>query len=430
MELQSYIDVLWRRRWIYLATFVICLAVAVIGTWLMTPMYRATAVLRITPAATAQDGSLGWNEMQYSDRLLNTYIQILRSDQVLDELARRFNRAEAPTVEAETPANTELLQISVEDPDPRVAAEASNWLADSLIEQFRDQDQQRIVYIAPAAIPNEPASPRLPVNILIASILGLIGGAGLAFLFENLDTTLHTTRQIQRVTGMIPLGTVPVMRDRKLGEASPQKEAFRQIRTNILTRHVDKPLTTLLVTSTLPGEGKSTIVSNLAAMIGQMEQKVVVVDCDLRLPTLHTIFNLSNESGISNVLQQTATLEDVIRSGPLENVWVITSGTIPINPAELLSKYHMRHVLTQLSQQFDVVLLDSPALLAVTDAAVLASLVDSVVLVVSRTQAREEMVRAACQQLALAGARAVNLVVNRAETNSYGSYYQLQRVSE
>lgn len=181
---------------------------------------------------------------------------------------------------------------------------------------------------------------------------------------------------------------------------------------------------TLLITSAEPGEGKSTIVANLASTLAEAGARVVVVDADLRRPTLHTLLVLPNQLGLTSVLDEKATWDQVIRGARFPNVWAITSGPSTSKPAGLLASQRMTELVEHLARRFDVLLLDAPCLLGVADAAVLARMVDGVVLVASRGQAREQAVQAATAELATVRANVIGLVVNRAEPDESYHYYQ------
>jgi non-specific protein-tyrosine kinase len=347
----------------------------------------------------------------------------------------------------------ELAAKPSPDPDQVRAAremvtlkeEAYNRLVDQL-EQSRVTEALRagtVSIVESAAVPQIPSEPRADLNIALGLLIGLIGGVGLAFLFENLDTKLYTSKQIERaaelaVTGKIPSAGRALRGSRGGGQAHffindpRQEEAFRRLRTNLFTLEHDPPLRTLLVTSAEPGEGKSTVVVNLARAIAQSGRMVIVVDCDLRAPTVHKAFGLSNDVGLSDVIQYQANLEIAVRFSNTPGVFVLTSGAPPPNPAEMLGSSRMAALVRQLSQQFDVVLLDTPALLAVTDAAMLAPTVDGVLLVVRRGQVRQEAVQATREQLGNVHARLVGLVVNGAEQDhlSYDYHHTMVRKRE
>ena len=281
--------------------------------------------------------------------------------------------------------------------------------------------------IEPAGVPLAPVRPRTSLNVAIALALGLVGGTGLAFLFENLDTKLYTTARIGAAAGLPVLGAIPAAPKRGQNglflSDSPEREAFRRLRTHLLACEGGAPRT-LLVTSAEPSEGKSTVVANLASALAEAGRRVVVVDADLRRPTLHTLLALPNHLGLSSVLANKATWDQVIRDTRLPNVWAITSGSSPSNPAELFGSPRMSELVEHLARWFDVVLVDAPCLLGVADATTLARSVDGVVLVVNRGHAREQAVQAARAELTTIRATALGVVVNRAEPDESYRYYQ------
>jgi len=285
-----------------------------------------------------------------------------------------------------------------------------------------------ISIIEEANTPNRPAKPRHALNIALGVATGLVGGIALAFLLENLDTTLYTTEQIESATQMATVGQVPAAKEdlaiARLGSGHyPQLESFRRLRTNILASGPSGSQVVLL-TSAKRGEGKSTVSGNLAVTIAQSGREVVVVDCDLRLPTVHKLFDLPNKRGLTNILAGEVSLDDAIQYSAFPRVQVITSGPLPPNPTELLGSQRMLDLIEQLKNTFDFIVLDTPALLSVADAAVLAPAVDNVILVVAQAQTRRGDVQAVRQQLSNVRVRSMEVVVNRAEPNGSSAYYE------
>jgi tyrosine-protein kinase len=285
-----------------------------------------------------------------------------------------------------------------------------------------------ISVVQQATVPEAPSKPKRELNLALGLMLGLVAGGLLVFLLEYLDTTLYTTEQIEETTELSTLARIPTdgvhgrnQRSHLFNSNSPQEEAFRRLRTNILTLSKDLRIRTLMVTSAGPGEGKSTVVANLARIIAKSQRRVIVVDSNLRAPSLHKVFHLPNDSGLTSILKREATLEDTLQLSSIPGVLVLTSGPVPAGPAELLGTPQMATLMKQLARQFDMVLLDTPALMAVTDASVLVPLVDGVVLVVGRTRVRQEALRATREQLADLKAKLVGVVVNYAEQNTSAS---------
>ncbi|MEF2246810.1 MULTISPECIES: CpsD/CapB family tyrosine-protein kinase [unclassified Paenibacillus] len=208
---------------------------------------------------------------------------------------------------------------------------------------------------------------------------------------------------------------------------SPVSESYRTLRTNLDFSSIDEKLQVLMVTSAGPGEGKSTTITNLAVTFAQSDRKVVLIDCDMRKPTTHHTFTLSNRRGASSVLSSQLNLEDVIQSTSIPNLDIITSGTIPPNPAEMIASNRMTAMLDELRQMYDIILVDTPPLLAVTDAQIAATKSDGVILVVDQGKVKKDAAARAVKNLELVKARILGVVLNNVKRNakeqSYYYYY-------
>lgn len=192
---------------------------------------------------------------------------------------------------------------------------------------------------------------------------------------------------------------------------SPIAEAYRTLRTNIHFSGLDNPYRSIMVTSAGPGEGKSTTLANLGVAIAQSGTKVLIVDCDLRKPVQHKIFEISNQKGLTNVLVEQLQVEEAIKPTAIENLSVINSGPIPPNPSELLGSQRMNELIAQLKNNYDIVLFDSPPVVAVTDAALLAARLDGVVLVTRSGVAKVDMVKMAKEQIEKANGKFIGAVL-------------------
>ena len=213
---------------------------------------------------------------------------------------------------------------------------------------------------------------------------------------------------------------------------SSMAEAYRTLRTNLGFASMDDPCRSILFTSTSPRDGKSTVASNLAVVMAQAGNRVVLIDADLRKPVQHQIFDVDNRQGLTSVLLQKVEAETAMHNGLVENLHVITSGPIPPNPAEILGSERTRHLLQQLLDEYDYVFIDSPPILAVTDAAILSTIVDGVVLVVNYAVTRNEMAREAVEQFKKANARVLGVVLNQVqmESSDYKYYYYYYHSNE
>ena len=304
-----------------------------------------------------------------------------------------------------------------------------------------------ISVVEPALLPKKPSKPNRVMNIGLGLMVGIAGGVGLAFLFENLGNRLYTSKQIEAATKLNPIGKIPTIPRKRLIKRllnerrsyhdngnhdninMPFNEAFRRLHIQILSQNSNRmdgnTGTSIMITSSEPGEGKSTITSNLAIAIAQSGKKVIVVDCDLHVPKQNVIHGLSNKVGLSTILFGVTNYEEAVQETRYPGLQVLTSGPIPKNSSKLLASPQMKSLIQLLSSRFDMVLLDTPAMLVVADTAILASLVDGVVFVARRNYIKEEAVREACRQLADIKAPMIGLVVNEAEPN--GSYYYYRR---
>jgi capsular exopolysaccharide synthesis family protein len=200
-------------------------------------------------------------------------------------------------------------------------------------------------------------------------------------------------------------------------------EAFRTLRTNIQFSSLDDEIKTIVVTSTQPGEGKSTVISNLAVTMAQSGKKVLLIDCDLRKPTIHKKLGLSNQDGLTSLLAKEKKLEEVVQTTNVNNFYVLTSGPIPPNPAELLGSKRMKTFIAEIKEYFDAVLFDAPPVLAVTDAQILSTLCDGVMLVAAYGQAEKQGVLRAKEAINKVGGKILGAVINKIPSNSKSYYY-------
>ncbi|HEX2232438.1 MAG TPA: polysaccharide biosynthesis tyrosine autokinase [Thermoleophilaceae bacterium] len=284
-----------------------------------------------------------------------------------------------------------------------------------------------------AGLPSSPAKPRPALTMGLGLFLGLLTGLGLAFVRESLDRRLHTRDEVAEVAGSMVMGTIPRSYDRRqrlFNSASPQQDAFARLRTNLMALDGGSAIRKLMVTSAEPGAGKSTITANLAAALARDGTKVVAVDADLRIPTLHRLFELQNTRGLSSVLTGRVRDErELIQRTQIDNLFVLTSGPEVPDPAERIGSVEMANLVTRLAEAFEVVLIDTPALLSVSDGANVVPLVDSVLLVAREARSTRHGVRDARAQLAAVNAKRVNVVLNfsREQPTDYYYYTSFER---
>ncbi|MBN2391226.1 MAG: polysaccharide biosynthesis tyrosine autokinase, partial [Anaerolineae bacterium] len=289
----------------------------------------------------------------------------------------------------------------------------------------------RISVFAPAELPAAPIGSQKMRNILLAAAVGLMAGVGLAFLIDYLDDTVRTPDDIKRVLPISVLGIVPYLgkngaQDKVVVAKHPLRpaaEAFRNLRTSIQFTNLDEPPSTLLVTSPQPTDGKSFTAANLAAVIAQGGKSVILVDADLRHPTLHHTFNLPLEPGLTEALLAVEDRPRAVRQTDVENLRLVSVGSRAPDSTELLASQTFKHFIAELREQADMVVLDSPPVLAVSDAAVLSTIVDGVVLVADSAKTRIPAAVQAAERIASVGGVILGVVLNRVKARSGGYYY-------
>jgi non-specific protein-tyrosine kinase len=396
-----------------------------------------TELIRVTVETT---------DPQDSAAIANTLVTIF-ADEIQDIQMDRFSESKA-SLETQIGTIEEQIEVAEEQntaimtPEERQSHDTKltqyRTIYANLIlsyEQLRLSEAQTLSTLVPveAALPNpSPVRPQPFQTALLAGVVGLLASGGIIFLIDYLDDTIRSPEDVQRKFHLPVLGIIHQFRneDEKLiavdKPRSPIAESYRTLRTNVNFSSIDHDLGKLLVSSPEPGEGKTTTVCNLAIVMAQNNKRVIVLDCDLRNPKIHKFFEVSNRLGLSDLLSDTnITLEDVLQPLDIPGLKVITTGGLPPNPAELLGSNKMRNLLEELSKIADVILVDSPPTLAVTDAAVLAPLMDGVLIVAYPGRTHEGALARALSQMAKTQARVLGMVLNNvgAKGNTYGYSY-------
>ena len=334
----------------------------------------------------------------------------------------------------------------------RRSIDSNRSLLDTYLQRQKEQElalsseRPNNIKLQSPAPPAYLIGPQRGRNILVALLLSFAAGIGLAFLLDFLDDSVRTSDDVSRHLGLPTLALIPHYLNtekRKLlagkngngsvaptalitmdERTSPMAEAYRHLRTSLLFSSAGKPPQTILITSSQPSEGKTTTAINTAITLAQSDVDVVIIDCDLRRPRLHGHFGLENTRGLTNYLSGDKDTEGLIRTyKDLPRLKIITSGPIPPNPAELLSSNEMRNLLTFLSGKFKHVIIDSPPAISFTDASILSTLVDGVVLVAMANKSSIHLMRQFKQRVSAIGARIYGVVLNGIKANSTEYYY-------
>ena len=337
-------------------------------------------------------------------------------------------------------------------------AESNKQLYDGLEQKLKEAGitaglrSSNIRIVDPALVPSYPARPQKAKNILLAFLIGLVGGVGLAFLREYLDNTVKSPDDVERLAGLPSLAVVPSLphllgasHSRKLltdGQGDEQEsrveivsfikpksqvsEAFRALRTSLLLSQADHPPQVILVTSALPREGKTTSALNLAVTLAQLGDRTLIVDSDLRKPGIRRALGLTvgRDFGLSSYLAGVSSLDEVVITHPqIENLSALTTGPIPPSPADLLSSHRMRDAITYLRQKYKFIVIDSPPIMAATDAVILSALTDGVLLVVRSGETPKEAFTRTRDLLHAVKCRLLGVVLNAVDSSAPDYYY-------
>jgi len=427
MELRDYLRVIRERKALIAVTTVLCAGAALVASLVITPVYQADAKLLVLAktdptagASSAYEGAL------LSQQLAKSFAQILESRPTA-EAALRANPEpiSAGRLQQRTHAkpipDTLLINLSVEDTQRARAQRLANSLARAFIAQvpsLQNGSAVSVSLVEPPRQPVAPVKPRIPLNLALGLALGLVTGAALAILRDFLDRSLKSPERVEAATGAPVLGTIPQFKADAAGRPvtthprSAAAEAFRKLRTNFSFLGVDRESICCVVSSPGMSDGKSTVTANLGLALAEAGTRVVIVDADLRKPSQHRIFGLQQRIGTTTVLLEQADIRDALQridGGPLA---ILTSGQLPPNPAELLASRHMEELVQSLRASADVVLVDCPPLLPVSDPMVAARFADGVLLTVSAGANTIDQVQAAKVMCEKAGVALVGAILN------------------
>ena len=283
------------------------------------------------------------------------------------------------------------------------------------------QNSPTVAQIEPAVQPLKPIRPNVLNNILLSGVLGILLAAGIAFLVEYLDDTVKGIAEIEEGAGAHVIGFVALLDDKEVSNQvyvqkhprSSVSEAFRSVRTNLDYAQVSRNIKTILVTSSSPNEGKSTISTNLAAILSQGDKKVILLDADMRKPSLHKFFGLTNRVGLTNIFRNQISIASAERKiDSMFDFTVITSGNLPPNPSELLASSRMDDILEDLKKQADYIIIDSPPTI-ITDSQILAAKVDAVILVAIPSQTKVADIIGAAEQIKKVNGNLIGFIFNK-----------------
>jgi capsular exopolysaccharide synthesis family protein len=453
LELRDYIRVL-RKYWILLLTCTLVgIASGAAATLVATPRYQTSTVLFVSVQAA---GALSSGDLvqgsSAAQAKVRSYVLIANSPRVLEPVIEKLDlnmsaAQLAGRVTASSPENTVVIEIAVNDTDAVRAANIANAVGASFMDvvvndlESVDNGASTLVKmqsIEPAVVPSSPYTPQTARNLLVGMLIGLVFGIGAAMLRTVLDTRIHGAHDVEAITDRPILGGISFDPDAKArplivhaDPRNPRAESFRTLRTNLQFVNLDNGPRTFVVTSSLPGEGKTTTTANLAIALAETGARVAIIDGDLRLPRLAEYMDIEGGAGLTDVLIGRAELADVLQRWGKGQLFVLPAGRIPPNPSELLGSSAMVALLDTLNANFDYVLIDAPPLLPVTDAAILSRLTAGAIVVAAAGRTKRTELTSAFTSLEHIGSKVVGIIMTMLPTKgpdsygygSYGAYY-------
>ena len=450
MNLQGYFKLL-RTRWMTVCvTLLVVVGAAMAHSFITTPLYQAATRLFVSATAGSSLADVYQGNRLSQERVVS-YSELLMGEtlaqRTVDKLGLEMTGAELQSrISASAKPNTVLIDVDVLDESPVRARDIANTLSDEFVVLVKELEtptngsspDARVIVEQRASIPQSPVVPRTARHLAGAVVIGLILGVGLAVLRDILDSTVKTKETVEEVSGTGLVATIPIDKVRKKQPAisfdsdnSTIAEAFRKLRTNLQFLSVDNPPRVIVITSSMPAEGKSTTAINLALALAEAGHNIALVDGDLRRPMLHKHLDLIGTVGFSTVLSGQTSLSEALQKTRFPGLTVLASGTIPPNPSELLASAAAKTLLSTLRDEFDYVIVDSTPLLAVTDAAILSAAADGVLVMARFGQTKRDQLSHALGHLRDVGASVLGVVltmipIRGAESYTYsyyGTYY-------
>ncbi len=441
MELTDYLRIL-RKYWISILVVTFGgIAVAGAASMLMRPVFTASASIFFTVHTTGTAGELNQGST-YAANQVKSYAQLTTTPIVLEPVIARLGLDTTTAklgdrISAVAPTSTAIINIEVTGNDPEETALISNAVAQQLIvvvDQLSPQTQDgtkvvRATIVSPASVPLQWTSPRVSLNLALGGLIGLMLGLGQAVLRSRLDTRILTADDVADVTDRSVVGAIvhdPDAAEHPLiFQADPHSaraEAYRRLRTNLQFLELGGRRRSIVLTSAVEGEGKTTTSINIATTLADAGESVLLIDADLRRPKVADYLNIEGSVGLTTVIIGRATLADVAQPLGHGNLHVLPAGQIPPNPSELLGSEPMRRLLEEATDRYDTVIIDSPPLLPVTDSAVLSRLVGGMLVLVGSGKVRKPELGGALESLETVDANVLGLVLNGIRSEDVGHY--------
>ena len=439
VELRDYLEFVRRRWWLLVLGAAIAGAAAFVVSQQLPRVYRAHATILVSQAPALVAGETQSRDRLDGERLTNTYAELVERGPVFAAVIQRLGLAMSQRelndkISVTAIEGTQLLRVSAQDADPARAALLANTMVTAFIDDHASLPERpgAVSIATEAEVPDSPVSPDTVLNTAVAIVLGLLIAGCVGLAIDYLDDTVKTPGNVESLTGLSTLGLIRRFRAGSDGEtqsvtsrvASPYGEDYRELRTYVQFARLESDLKTVLVVSDHSHEGRSTTAASLAVVFAQTGDEVILIDADLRRPTLHRIFDTRNALGLAGVLLRDVEPDEALVATGVDKLRLMPSGPQPPNPSELLTSNRMSRVLEVLRDKADFIIIDSPPMSAVTDASILAGRVDGTLIVVEAGRTRSDVLRNLVQSLRQAKAHMIGVVLNKVKSGrrDYGFY--------
>lgn len=433
-------------KYIIIATLVCCLIGGIYTKFLTVPMYKSSTTVIL---GSNQEGTgITQSDISINNNLVSTYAEIITSRRVLEQVQKELNESYtykelASEISVSSINNTQIIKITVEDNNALNAKIIANLVAKVFTVEVPELYNLDNVHILDVAIEeDEPYNINVAKSSIIGGLLGLVLSSGIFFVIYYFDRTAKSVEQVEEVLQMPILGSVEETKNLKeelVVATNPKElisEQIRTIRTNLQFTSADEKIKTILITSSIPSEGKSFISSNLATAFAQNNKKVLIVDCDMRKGRVNKIFKISNRIGLSNLLaykeDDEENLEDYVFKTKIDNLYVIPRGKVPPNPSELLNSQKTAKLISLLSEIFDYIIFDGPPVNGLSDSLIMSDFVDRTIVVTSLNSAPIELLESTKKMLTNVNAKVAGVIVNKVprRKSSGKSYYYYENTEE
>ena len=443
MDLQQYLHAVRTYWWAVALPLVVALAFGVYSASKAEPEYRASVTFFVATSSET-DAQAAVQGDEFAQRRVNSYVELLSTDRLAGKVIEASGLDLTPgqvraMISASSDVDTVLLTATITQSSRELVSRVGQAVATEFVELVDEVENQgpgpTSVNLEVVSGPDVSAlPPRRALAVGIPGVLGLVAGLGLAWLLELRDKTIRSEAQLGALHPVPVLGMIPL--DRRLRDAPrvPQvpvstggTESFRQLRTNLEFLDAGTPLQTIVVTSSVASEGKTTTVTNLGAALVAAGKRVVIVEADLRRPSLNGYFGASRSLGLTDVVVGHADIDAALQPVGFNGLTLLPSGQLPPNPSELVGTDAMVDLLESLRDRFDSIIIDTPPLLPVTDAAVLAAHADGVLVVARAGKTTRHQLLLAMRSLQAVGARVLGTVLNVAPSrrgSAYTSYWR------